>query len=82
MATYLSEDQQAILDELLEHKAHGDQLAEQFAAHRAAVRERALYAVTHYGLSVVRAATAAGIDRRTLTVWLQVWNAEQKAQKK
>jgi len=82
MSRELTEDQAAIVEELEEFKANGDRLAQEFATHRAAVRERALYAVTHYGVSVVRAATAAGVDRRTLTVWLQVFNAEQKSQKK
>jgi O-methyltransferase involved in polyketide biosynthesis len=82
MSNDYSEDQQAILSELAGHKANGERLAQQFADHRAAVRERALTAVTHYGISVMRAAQEAGIDRRTLTTWLQVHNAENKGRRK
>jgi DNA-binding NtrC family response regulator len=82
MSNDYSEDQQAILAELAGHKATGERLAQQFADHRAAVRERALLAVTHYGISVFRAAQEAGIDRRTLTTWLQVHNAERRSSSK
>lgn len=82
MAHDLSEDQSDVLAELEGHKKHGEDLAQMFADHRAAVRERALVAITHYGVSIARASAAAGVDRRTLTTWLQVWNAEQKGRQK
>jgi transposase-like protein len=53
-------------------------LADQFARHRGDLRAEAIHAVTVTGLSVKKVAETAGIDRRTLTVWLQVHNAEQK----
>jgi len=82
MAHELSEDQQEVLDELHELKGHARDLEEAFKAHRNELRERAIVAVTHYGLSVKKAAETAGIDRRTLTVWLQVHNADEKRRKK
>lgn len=81
MAHELSEDQEEILGDLSELSTEALALQEQFASHRERVRERALTAVTHYGLSVQRVAATVGIDRRTLTVWLQVHNAEQRARR-
>jgi len=72
----------ATLENLAAMKLEAERLAEQFRIHREDLRAEAIHAVTVNGISVLRAATAAGIDRRTLTVWLQVHNAEQKALKK
>lgn len=75
-------DQEPILTELAQHKHESERLKKLYEIHRADLRASAIAAVTEYGISVVRAATECGIDRRTLTVWLQVHNAEQKALKK
>lgn len=71
-----------MVDELEQLRTEGERLAKMFRQHREDLRAVALRAVTHYGVSVVRAATAGGMDRRTLTVWLQVFNAENKGREK
>lgn len=72
---------EAALANLESMKQEGERLADLFKRHRADLRAEAIGAVTEQGLSVLKVATAAGIDRRTLTVWLQVHNAEQKGRR-
>jgi transposase-like protein len=73
---------EAALENLANMKLEAERLRDMFARHREDLRAEAIYAVTEQGVSVLRAATTAGIDRRTLNVWLQVHNAEVKARKK
>lgn len=49
---------------------------------RAQEKETLMRAITEEGLSVARAAQITGYDRRTITIWLRVFNAEQKFQQK
>ena len=72
---------EATLANLESMKQEGERLADLFKRHRADLRAEAIHAVTEHGFSVLKAATAAGIDRRTLTVWLMVHNAEQKGRR-
>lgn len=74
--------QAQILEELAEHKKRSEDLAELFKMHRQDLRAALICAVTECGLSVKKAAETAGMDRRTVTVWLQVHNAEQKGRRK
>lgn len=75
-------DEAAALANLKSMKLEGENLADKFKRHREDLRNEAIHAVTVGGLSVLKVATNAGIDRRTLTVWLQVHNAEQKGRQK
>lgn len=72
----------AATENLTSMKLEGERLADLFKRHREDLRNEAIHAVTVGGLSVLKVATLAGIDRRTLTVWLQVHNAEQKGRQK
>lgn len=72
---------EAALANLESLKQEGERLADLFKRHREDVRAEAIAAVTEQGVSVARTAASAGIDRRTLTVWLQVHNAEQKGRR-
>lgn len=49
---------------------------------RAQEKETLLRAITEEGMSVATAAKVSGYDRRTITIWLAVFNAEHKSHQK
>lgn len=54
---------------------------DEFRFWRAASRKITLELVTEHGISVAKAAVLSGHTRQTIKIWLDVWNAEHKAQK-
>lgn len=55
------------------------EIQEQAKWARAQEKETLLKAITEEGMSVATAALVTGYDRRTITVWLAVFNAEHKS---
>lgn len=55
------------------------EIEEQWKFTRAAARANLIKVITEEGVSVATAALVSGNDRRTITVWLQIHNAEEKA---
>lgn len=53
-------------------------IEDEFKFWRAASRKNVLEMITEQGVSVARAALLSGHHRATITVWLQVHNAEKK----
>lgn len=49
---------------------------------RASLKETVLRAITRNELSVAKAAELSGWDRRTIKIWLDLFNLEQKYQQK
>jgi hypothetical protein len=49
---------------------------------RALSRKITLELVTEHGFSVAKAAQLSGHTRQTIKIWLDVWNAEHKSQRK
>jgi DNA-binding NtrC family response regulator len=55
------------------------EMEESYKVTRAAERALLLQAITQEGMSVAAAAKMSGHNRKTITVWLQIYNAEKKA---
>ena len=49
---------------------------------RAAAKANLLECITREQISLARAAEMSGHDRRTIKVWLDLWNAEHKNEQK
>lgn len=58
------------------------EIEQQWKELRAYDRALCIRLVTQHGFSVAKTALISGHDRRTLKVWLDLWNAEQKSKKK
>lgn len=78
MAHEFSEEQQEVLQELAPFKDEAAELEKQFQDHRARLRQAALRAHSHYGIPVLRIANIVGVDRRTISVWIEVARAYEK----
>lgn len=77
--------EQKLPAELWELRAQAGQVEElekEWKIQRQELRRLAVNAVLDYGFSVVRAADIAGIQRKTLSVWLDVERAIRKERAK
>lgn len=64
--------------ELRSQAAQVKELEETWKIQRAALRELAIKAVLDDGFSVVKAADIAGVQRQTLSVWLEIEKGVRK----
>lgn len=68
--------------DLAESRGKLDAIEERWATERAHHKALVVRLVTQHGLSVAKAADVAGIHRNTVSLWVQIHNAEEKARKK
>jgi transposase len=82
MSTQGREPSEETLASIRMYKERLAEIEESWKFAREAARANLLQAITEGGLSVAKASELSGHSRQTISTWLQVWNATQKAAKK